>query len=67
MPVSKGAESFPYFLARGFIRSAKAVWKIWRSICNYEKDANLEREEILKWRDSLTEAGHLTGCHIQNQ
>ena len=45
----------------------KQSGKYGEAFVDYEKDANLEREQTLKWRDSLTEAGHLTGCHIQNQ
>ena len=67
MPVSKGAERFPYFLARDSSEVRKQSGKYGEAFADYEKDANLEREQILKWRDSLTEAGHLTGCHIQNQ
>ena len=45
----------------------KQSGKYGEAFADYEKDANLEREQILKWSDSLTKAGHLTGCHIQNQ
>ena len=37
------------------------------AFADYENDANLEREQIQKWRDALTAAGDLGGYHIENE
>ena len=64
---ARGRKVFPVFYHVDPSEVRKQSGKYRDAFADYEKDQNVEREQIQKWRDALTAAGHLGGYHIENQ
>ncbi|KAJ9675846.1 hypothetical protein PVL29_024680 [Vitis rotundifolia] len=64
---ARGGKAFPIFYHVDPSEVEKQSGKYGEAFAVYENNANLEREQIQKWRTALTEASKLAGYHIENQ
>ncbi|XP_034674435.1 disease resistance protein RPV1-like [Vitis riparia] len=64
---ARGGKAFPIFYHVDPSEVEKQSGKYGEAFADHENEANLEREQIQKWRTALTEASKLAGYHIHYQ
>ena len=63
----RGRKALPIFYHVDPSEVEKQSGKYGEAFAVYENNADLEREQIQKWRTALTKAGDRAGYHIENQ